>query len=94
MDAEGGVPEPLLPPQLALQNPELVGGQPFWALPDIDRIVVMIDADGDENYEPHVIPLAGGFPEPLARGHVRRPPHLAPRRRPGDGNRVLPRPVA
>jgi dipeptidyl aminopeptidase/acylaminoacyl peptidase len=66
MDAEGGVPEPLLPPQLALQNPELVGGEPFWALPDLDRIVVMVDADGDENYEPHVIPLAGGFPEPLA----------------------------
>lgn len=66
MDAEGGVPEPLLPPQLALPNPELVGGESFHVLPDIDRIVVMIDADGDENYEPHVIPLAGGFPEPLA----------------------------
>ena len=26
MDVNGGVPEPLLPPQLALQNPELVGG--------------------------------------------------------------------
>ena len=26
MDASGGVPEPLLPPQIALQNPELVGG--------------------------------------------------------------------
>ena len=24
MDAAGGVPEPLLPPQIALQNPELV----------------------------------------------------------------------
>ncbi len=66
MDAEGGVPEPLLPPQLALQNPELVGGRPFWALPELDRIVVMIDADGDENYEPYVLPLAGGFPEPLS----------------------------
>ena len=27
MDEEGGVPEPLLPPQLALQNPELVEGE-------------------------------------------------------------------
>jgi pimeloyl-ACP methyl ester carboxylesterase len=66
MDAEGGVPEPLLPPQLALPNPELVGGEPFWVVPDLERIVVMTDADGDENYEPHVIPLEGGFPEPLA----------------------------
>jgi dipeptidyl aminopeptidase/acylaminoacyl peptidase len=66
MDEAGGVPEPLLPPQLALQNPELVGGYSFYALPALDRIVVMIDQDGDENYEPFTIPLAGGFPEPLA----------------------------
>ena len=26
----------------------------------------MIDHDGDENYQPFVIPLEGGFPEPLA----------------------------
>ncbi len=66
MDVGGGVPEPLLPPGLALQNPELVGGELFAVLPDHDRIVVMIDSDGDENYQPHVIPLAGGFPEPLS----------------------------
>ena len=66
MDAVGGVPEPLLPPQLALQNPELVGGHLFHVLPRLERIVLMIDRDGDENYEPHVIPLEGGFPEPLA----------------------------
>ena len=35
-------------------------------LPGLGRIVVMIDSDGDENYVPHVIPLDGGFPEPLA----------------------------
>src|SRR5207344_2427171 len=28
--------------------------------------LVMIDSDGDENYVPHVVPLGGGFPEPLA----------------------------
>ena len=50
---------------IALQNPELVGGELFAVLPDHDRIVIMLDADGDENYQPHVIPLAGGFPEPL-----------------------------
>ena len=65
MDADGGVPEPLLPPGIALQNPELLGGYPFYVLPGHDRIVVMLDADGDENYQPCVIPLAGGFPEPL-----------------------------
>jgi pimeloyl-ACP methyl ester carboxylesterase len=66
MDASGGVPEPLLPPQMALQNPELVGGELFHVLPALGQVLVMIDADGDENYVPHVIPLDGGFPEPLA----------------------------
>jgi pimeloyl-ACP methyl ester carboxylesterase len=66
MDEEGSVPEPLLPPQLALQNPELVEGHSFQVLPDLGRIVVMIDHDGDENYEPFLIPIGGGFPEPLA----------------------------
>ena len=66
MDAEGGVPEPLLPPQIALQNPELIGGYSFFVLPGLDRIVVMLDRDGDENYKPFLIPLEGGFPEPLA----------------------------
>jgi dipeptidyl aminopeptidase/acylaminoacyl peptidase len=66
MDAAGSVPEPLLPPQLALQNPELVGGHLFHVLPRLERIVLMIDENGDENYMPHVVPLEGGFPEPLA----------------------------
>jgi dipeptidyl aminopeptidase/acylaminoacyl peptidase len=66
MDEVGGVPEPLLPPQLALQNPELIAGYSFHVLPELDRIVVMVDRDGDENYQPFVVPLAGGFPEPLA----------------------------
>lgn len=66
MDAAGGVPEPLLPPQVALQNPELVGGKLFEVVPSLGRIVVMIDSDGDENYVPYTIPVDGGFPEPLA----------------------------
>ena len=37
MDASGGVPEPLLPPQIALQNPELVGGELFHVLPGSGR---------------------------------------------------------
>jgi dipeptidyl aminopeptidase/acylaminoacyl peptidase len=76
MDVAGGVPEPLLPPQIALQNPELVGGHPFYVLPNLDRIVVMIDHDGDENYEPQVIPLEGGFPEPLGDAFSGRRSHL------------------
>ncbi|MBA3434424.1 MAG: S9 family peptidase, partial [Actinobacteria bacterium] len=66
MDVAGGVPEPLVPPQLALQNPELIGGYSFFVLPALGRIVVMIDQDGNEQYEPYVVPLEGGFPEPLA----------------------------
>jgi len=66
MDASGGVPEPLLPPQIALQNPELVGGHLYHVLSTLGQILVMIDSDGDENYVPYVIPIDGGFPEPLA----------------------------
>jgi dipeptidyl aminopeptidase/acylaminoacyl peptidase len=66
MDVAGGVPEPLLPPQMALQNPELVGGHLFHVLPRLGCVVVMIDTDGDENYVPNLVPLEGGFPEPLA----------------------------
>src|SRR5436190_12565716 len=65
MDAAGGVPEPLLPPGIALQNPELLNGEPFRVVPHLERIVVMIDRDGDENYQPFLVPLDGGFPEPL-----------------------------
>jgi pimeloyl-ACP methyl ester carboxylesterase len=65
MDIGGSVPEPLLPSGIALQNPELLSGQPFRVVPALARIVVMIDRDGDENYQPFVVPLDGGFPEPL-----------------------------
>ncbi|OFW71319.1 MAG: peptidase S9 [Actinobacteria bacterium RBG_16_68_12] len=77
MDASGGMPAPLLPPQIALQNPELVGGHLFHVLPALERVVVMIDRDGDENYEPYLIPLEGGFPEPFAEEAFRgRRSHL------------------
>src|SRR5437764_3810441 len=66
MDAAAGVPTPLLPPRIALQNPELLGGLLFHVLPELGRIVVMIDDDGDENYEPYFVPIDGGFPEPIA----------------------------
>lgn len=60
----GSVPEPLLPPHIALQNPELIGGYSFYAFPELGKILVMIDQNGDENYQPMLIPLEGGFPEP------------------------------
>ncbi len=76
MDYGGSVPEPLLPPHIALQNPELVGGRPFCVFPRLGKIVVMIDHDGDENYQPMFIPIEGGIPSPafgdsFARDRVR-----------------------
>ena len=64
MDHGGSVPEPLLPPNIVLQNPHLIGGDSFVVFKDLDQILVMIDRDGDENYLPMLIPVAGGFPEP------------------------------
>jgi pimeloyl-ACP methyl ester carboxylesterase len=58
------VPEPLLPPHIAVPNPDLVSGIPFRVLPLLDKILVILDQDGDENYQPRYIPLEGGFPEP------------------------------
>jgi pimeloyl-ACP methyl ester carboxylesterase len=60
----GSVPEPLLPPHLALQNPELIGGASYRAFPKLGKVLVMLDRDGDENYQPMLIPEEGGFPEP------------------------------
>jgi len=64
----GSVPEPLLPPHLSMQNPDLVGGYSFFVFPILDKILVMLDQDGDENYLPMFIPIEGGFPEPAFEG--------------------------
>lgn len=60
----GSVPEPLLPPHIALQNPHLIGGHSFYVFPKLGKILVMIDSNGDENYQPMLISMDGGFPEP------------------------------
>lgn len=60
----GSVPEPLLPPDIALQNPTLMGGVPFYVFPKLKKILVTIDRDGDENYQPCFIPIEGGIPAP------------------------------
>lgn len=58
------VPEPLLPANVAMQNPDLLESLPFRVFPILDKILVMLDKDGDENYQPMYIPIEGGFPEP------------------------------
>ena len=63
MDYGGSVPEPLLPPDIVLHNPHLINGKSFYVFPKLGKIVVMIDKDGDENYQPMSIPLGGGYPE-------------------------------
>ena len=64
MDYGGSVPEPLLPSNIAMQNPHLLDGLSFFVFPQLGKILLMLDQDGDENYRPYLIPLAGGFPEP------------------------------
>ncbi len=64
MNYGGSVPEPLLPPNLAMQNPELAEGDSFCVFPKLDKVLVTLDHDGDENYQPMLIPVEGGFPEP------------------------------
>ncbi len=65
MDYGGSVPEPLLPPGIAMQNPELLeGGNAYCVFPSLGKILVMLDKDGDENYQPMLIPIRGGYPEP------------------------------
>jgi len=61
----GSIPEPLLPGGLALVNPHIMPGDNFHVLPKLGKVLVMIDKLGDENYQPNLIPLNGGIPEPL-----------------------------
>jgi hypothetical protein len=64
MDAGGSIPEPLLPARIALPNPELAETEVFVVFPKLGKILLMLDRDGDENYQPMLIPLEGGIPEP------------------------------
>ena len=67
MERTGSVADPLLPPDIALMTPELLGGEPFYVFPKLGKVLVMIDRNGDENYQPHFVPLDGGIPEPVFR---------------------------
>ena len=64
MNCGGSVPEPLLLPHLALQNPHHVV-RLFQVYPELGQILLMLDSDGDENYQPMLLPLDGGYPEPV-----------------------------
>jgi pimeloyl-ACP methyl ester carboxylesterase len=64
MDHGGSVPEPLLPGHIALQNPSLMEGRLFAVFPGLGQILLMLDQDGDEKYQPMWVPLEGGYPSP------------------------------
>lgn len=61
----GGPATRLLPEDLALPSPKILGAQPFAVVPKLGRIVLTIDDHGDENYQPFSISIDGGTPEPL-----------------------------
>lgn len=62
----GSIPQPLLPPHIALQNPHLIGGEGVYrVLPTLGKILLMLDQDGNENYQPMLMPLDGGIPAAL-----------------------------
>jgi len=65
MDKQGSIPEPLLPRGLALQNPHIMAGYNYRVISSLKKILVMVDKDGDENYQPCFIPVSGGVPEPI-----------------------------
>jgi predicted peptidase len=65
MKREGSIPEPLLPGGIALQNPHLMAGYNFRVVPKLGKVLVMIDQDGNENYQPCFVPLTGSLPEPI-----------------------------
>jgi pimeloyl-ACP methyl ester carboxylesterase len=65
MDQNGSLPDPLLPAGLALQNPHLMVGHNFYVLPKLGKILVMVDENGNENYQPCFVPTNGGIPEPI-----------------------------
>ncbi len=65
MRVGGSVPELLIPPNIALPNPHLMNGYPYRVLPGLGKIVLMLDKDGDENYQAFFLPIDGGLPEPV-----------------------------
>ncbi|MHA2098193.1 MAG: hypothetical protein ACW99A_05870 [Candidatus Kariarchaeaceae archaeon] len=65
MKRGGSIPVPLLPEGIALQNPHLIMGANFDLFPKLNKIIVLIDNNGDELYQPCLIPMDGGIPESI-----------------------------
>ena len=63
MDMGGSVPEPLLPPDVVLQNPHLLARHLYYVFPALGKILILLDNNGDEHYQPVLIPMDGGLPE-------------------------------
>ncbi len=68
MDHGGSIPEPLLPPDVVLQNPHLMNGYLYYVLPELGKILLMLDDNSDENYQPVFISVDGGSPETAFNG--------------------------
>ena len=69
MDHGGSVPEPLLPPPDRSAKPRADrAATSSTSSRGLGNILVMLDHDGDENYQPMLIPLDGGLPEPAFGG--------------------------
>lgn len=62
---DGRVSDALLPPDIALKTPHQVPGHLYRVLPDLGRLLVMIDPRGGETFQPMFVPLDGGAPEPV-----------------------------
>jgi pimeloyl-ACP methyl ester carboxylesterase len=56
--------QPLLPGSIALPRPDLLVGQSYAVFPQLESILVILDQDGNEAYQPMYIPVAGGEPQP------------------------------
>ena len=65
INKNGSIPVPLLPEGTALQNPHLMAGANFEIIPEMNKILVMIDQNGNELYQPCLIPIEGGIPESI-----------------------------
>lgn len=63
MRKTGSFPERLIPAGLALQNPHLMAGSLYVVFPNIEKILVMVDENGNELYQPSFVSLDGGVPE-------------------------------
>lgn len=68
--APGEQPTLLTPPDLALPNPHhLEGSVALKPLPALGGVLIMLDHNGDENYQPSLVPFEGGAPIPIFGDH-------------------------